>query len=476
MSVPLPPLQGTRLALAPHRLLPLGEGRLGVLAERGTGWCVLPQEGYPDLVQFFEALPAAGAVPEEWEESLSKLWDVGLLLSEGKANPATGPARPSYPTSLVIKLTGACNFDCTYCYDYDRHRFRARQSFARVCETLDRLLPHVPDLDVTFHGGEPLLELPLIERIVAYTREREGESPRVHFSIQTNGSLLDDHTVEFLETHDFGVGISIDGIGDETNRLRPVRGRQPSAWAHVERLFARYPDFVRRRCGFLAVVSRASAESIPDLALWLQDQGVRGFSTSFLDLAGRAAGLGHEKLAPEEAVNLYARLAGLVRDGSIQSLALRNLLSQISNLFNRRPRNLCHKGPCGAAGEFLILDAEGAFRTCDCIYDPYFELGSDLAAVENDQDHPARRAIEERHDWLRRSGADCRTCPLFGLCGGTCVAKVIASHGNALAVDPIECAINRWLYPLVLKERAAGGGPLLAYAARHGQAPAAQDQ
>jgi uncharacterized protein len=65
--------------------------------------------------------------------------------------------------------------------------------------------------------------------------------------------------------------------------------------------------------------------------------------------------------------------------------------------------------------------------------------------------NPARSLVEERHHRLGSVG-QCKTCPLFGLCGGTCVAKAIASNGVADSVDPIECAISKFIYPFMIDE------------------------
>jgi uncharacterized protein len=467
-SIQLPiasPLTSERLALAPHRILPLKNGDVAILAERNTGWCVVHEDEYHRLVAFLGGAPLTiSQVSDASKRTLLDLWNAGLLLAGKQYHPETKRPLDRYPSSLLLKLTGACNFDCTYCYDYDRERFKARLDLDRICTAVDFLLSKREHLSITFHGGEPLLRFDLIQNIVNYTLGHLDQVSRVRFSIQTNGALINDEVVSFLEKHNFSVGISIDGKGEISNRLRPTRGRSLSAWGHVQRLFDEYPEFVSGRCGFLAVASKTSATSLPDFALWLQEQGVRGLTITFLDLTGRGINLFDEKLTPTQAVSLYARFIDLIRAKKIEELALNSIISRINNLFTFRPQDFCHKGPCGAAGEFLVLDAEGTFRTCDCIYDPYFELGKDQAEMDNFLGNPARHAIQERHEWLRDEGADCSSCALFGLCGGTCVAKAIANNGTPQSIDPIDCAITRWIYPLLIEEFTCGGKtPILDY-------------
>lgn len=456
------------LTLAPHRTLALDEHSLAVLAERSTGWCIVTREDYETIRRYFTARPSTygGAAPGA-RPVLEMLWSAGLLLAGRQAHPDTVVEQERYPNSLLLKLTGACNFECTYCYDYDRERWKARLQPDRVRETVAFLLSKIERLSLVFHGGEPLLRFALMKRIVTEAIEVAGDRSRLSFAMQTNGSLFNDEVVSFLEEHNFSVGISLDGFNEQSNGLRVLHDGRGSTEG-VMRLLGRYSDFVRHRCGFLAVVSRTSAPHLPDFALWLQAQRISGLTVSFLDLVGRGQDMAREKLTPEEAVELYRTLISMVRRREIDALALRSLISRIHNLFTFQPRDFCHKGPCAAAGDFLVLDAEGGFRSCDCIYDPYFELAGRDEPVEKIVDHPQRLAIIERHSWLRERGADCQSCALFGLCGGTCVAKAIAARGTPQSVDPIECALVRYIYPELLREfNSDGEKPLFAYYQRH---------
>jgi len=265
------------------------------------------------------------------------------------------------------------------------------------------------------------------------------------------------------------VGIGLHGAASEATGLRMGR-RRDSVADHGTGLMRDPSSFVRERCGFVAVASHTSAPHLAEFAMWLQDFGVSGLTLTFLDLVGRGAGLNHERLAPEEAVALVATFVDMVGDGSIEDLDVKTLTSRINNLFTLVGRDLCHKGPCGASGEFLVLDSTGGYRSCDCIYDPYFELDADPPGngTVPTAGHRKRLAIVDRTDKLRTTGTQCSSCALFGLCGGTCVAKAIAHTGNAVSVDPVECALSKFFYPLLLNEFAkAGTMPLFDYFNRH---------
>lgn len=464
----LPPNPPYRLA--PHRRLSLAGGGEALLASHSTGWCIVPPGAGSRLEAFLAGLTGEPTDPAE-RATLAELWNAGLLHDRRGGHPAFERKQAPYPTSLLLKLTGSCNFSCDYCYDYDAKRFKARLSLDSVVKTIDYLASRVERLSIFFHGGEPLLRFDLIRAVVDHVLRLPAGSARISFGVQTNAALLDPDIADYLDEHRFSVGISLDGHSEASNRLRTTHGAF-SALAHVLRLLETNMEFVRR-CGFLAVASRASADGLPDFAAWLQEKGISGLTISFLDRTGKGAGLGAEQLTPDEAVALYARFVGMIRTGELRALGLRCLIGRITNLFEPVPRDFCHKGPCAAADDFLVLDAEGRRRSCDCLYHPFFELdrpgdGPEAVGATN----PRRGAVEQRHRALGAGeieGVHCGTCALFGLCGGTCVAKAIAATGRPEAIDPVECAISRYLYPELLEEFDGQGlaGPLFAYARRH---------
>jgi len=469
----LPPFPSSALlSLAPCRTLALRSGSLALLAERSTGWCIINRSGYTTLTEHLGRPRGFDDFDPTVHPLLAQLWNAGLLYADGRAHPEYTPKAAEYPSSLLLKLTGACNLECTYCYDYERERFKANADFERIREAIVFLLSKRQDLALVFHGGEPLLRFDLIEAIVEFALKTAGDRNRLRFSMQTNGTLLNARIIRFLEEHQFSVGISLDGITDASNGLRLLHNGS-SSLQKITSLIQQYSDFVREHCGFLAVVSRTSAPHLPEFALWLQELGIRGLTISFLDLTGRGTELAEEKLTPSEAVTVYALFIDMIRRGAINRLSLHSLISRIDNLFTPMPRNFCHKGPCAAADDFLVLDAQGTFRTCDCIYDDFFLLGDKSKALVNIIQHPARDAVRERHSWLRDSSPLCHKCPLFGVCGGTCVAKAIANHATPLSVDPTECALSQYIYPELLNEfdsaesNPQSGAPLLSWYHRH---------
>jgi uncharacterized protein len=132
---------------------------------------------------------------------------------------------------FILKLHSRCNLACRYCYVYEladqtwRSRPRTMSS-AVVSVVAVRIAEHARahDLDavrVIFHGGEPLLTgpEPLIEALRKIRAEVDARV-RVDSWVQTNGTLLDEETLDALEAHGIRIGVSLDGDEVTQNRNR----------------------------------------------------------------------------------------------------------------------------------------------------------------------------------------------------------------------------------------------------------------
>lgn len=124
------------------------------------------------------------------------------------------------PLSIMIKpASSLCNLRCTYCFYHDVAEHRKAYRFEKMsCQTADRLIDSAlrfadgESIAFAFQGGEPLLAgmdffLHFVERV---THQNEKNSP-IYYSIQTNGTLVDEAWAAFFRKYDFLVGLSLDG-------------------------------------------------------------------------------------------------------------------------------------------------------------------------------------------------------------------------------------------------------------------------
>ena len=111
-----------------------------------------------------------------------------------------------------IWVTHTCNYRCRYCYA--RHLLSSANMTNSVADSIVRFIadtiePH-QKLIVNFHGGEPTLNLAVIQYIVH--RVAVCVSNEVSYGITTNGSTLNDEIITYLANNfTFNLSVSIDG-------------------------------------------------------------------------------------------------------------------------------------------------------------------------------------------------------------------------------------------------------------------------
>ena len=138
-------------------------------------------------------------------------------------------SRLSWFTSLHIFVVSLrCEHSCPYCQvsrqNSDQHRYDMSE------ETAERALEMVfespsPAIKIEFQGGEPLLNFPLVEKIVTDAEHINSHfGKQLTFVIATNLALLDDDVLAFCDAHDIYISTSLDGPADLHNRNRPRPG------------------------------------------------------------------------------------------------------------------------------------------------------------------------------------------------------------------------------------------------------------
>lgn len=127
--------------------------------------------------------------------------------------------------NVVFEVTEKCNLKCKYCglserlYEkYDVREFRDLP-FEKAKLMIDYLFNlwnknYIEDtnlpLIVSFYGGEPLLNISLIKKIVDYIENLNITGRQILYAMTTNAILLDKH-MDYLVKKDFNLAISLDG-------------------------------------------------------------------------------------------------------------------------------------------------------------------------------------------------------------------------------------------------------------------------
>lgn len=348
---------------------------------------------------------------------LPVLADLGLDTDAPLPVITPGPVR-----ALALTVSQACNMACTYCYAAGGSFGgpETRMTEATAFAAIDRLIGDAPPggaVKIAFMGGEPMLARPLILASVRYAREHAAaRAVQVGFSITTNGTLLTEADADFLAEQGFTVTVSLDGGRETNDRLRPMRGGAGSFERLANRLaplLARADRIpltarvtvtpkninIRQVVGDLSSLGFSSVGVSPMLTSPTGDGALK--SSDFSTLLDEMIATGEDWLAATEAQ---------------QPHAFSNLATAVQELHRGKARS----HGCGAARDYLAVDASGRYSACHrFVNDPLGAMGD----LDNGIDHAGRaRFLAERRV---EAQSDCARCWARKLCGGGCHQEVL---------------------------------------------------
>ena len=176
---------------------------------------------------------SAEALEEAWQE-LRGLQEEGLLFVEDDyIDPAAAVAmqREAPIKALCLHVSHDCNLRCKYCFA-STGDFGTGHRMTMDFETAKRAIDFVIErsgkrrnIEVDFFGGEPLMAMDTVKKTVEYARSIEKEHDKCfRFTITTNGVLLNDENIEYINREMSNAVLSIDGR-KEVNDQMCIRDR-----------------------------------------------------------------------------------------------------------------------------------------------------------------------------------------------------------------------------------------------------------
>ena len=140
--------------------------------------------------------------------------------------------------ALSLAIAQQCNLGCTYCYaqggDFGStaKTMTTEVAYAAVERLLEDVSPN-ERVQLSFLGGEPLVNRPALQAATRFAVERAtAKQVKIGFSLTTNGTLLTPEDATFFEQYGFAVTVSLDGVGQIHDVLRPFKGGRGS-YKHI---------------------------------------------------------------------------------------------------------------------------------------------------------------------------------------------------------------------------------------------------
>ena len=160
-------------------------------------------------------------------EEIDGLVEEGLLYSEDEYefHPSFVNRQPVVK-ALCLNVAHDCNLKCKYCCA-KQGDFGGKAELMPLevgKKAIDYLIANSgsrKNLEIDFFGGEPLMNWEVVKALVAYGREVEKPAGKnIRYTITTNGVLLDDEKIDFINEHMHNVVLSLDGRKEVNDGMR----------------------------------------------------------------------------------------------------------------------------------------------------------------------------------------------------------------------------------------------------------------
>jgi uncharacterized protein len=388
--------------------------------------------------------------PEVIRSSIDELLGMRAIHTVAAPPPkpvAEKPKRRIPLQTLVLNVTSKCNLSCGYCYEYGedriveattKPRFMNEETARQSVDFLFTEAGESPAVNLTFFGGETLLNFKMLKSALAYARERaEPMGKQVNASLTTNATLLREEIIDWIVENDVGVTVSIDGAREQQDKFRVFSngmGSYDLVVPNIKELLRRHR---RRPVGARVTLTGQNLDVASiyrhlyeELGFW--EVGFAPVTTSWQreyaieDEGFRQLLSGFQTLAAEF---LDAALAGR-----------RHGFSNVRDTLEEIHKGMSKAYPCGAGLGLMGVATNGDVALCHRF------AGSDehkLGSVFDGIDHSRQDDFLLKHHIANKT--DCATCWARPLCAGGCYHEAHTRYGSTVEPNLHYCEwIRAW--------------------------------
>lgn len=405
------------------------------------------QKNLQEIKDLFKSTYGEKAVEDVYKE-LDNLVKEGILFSEDIDISNFKYNEENVVKAMCLHIAHDCNLKCNYCFA-SQGNFKGEKALMtsevgrKSIEYLAKNSGSRRNLEVDFFGGEPLMNFELVKELVDYGRSLEEKyNKNFRFTITTNGVLLDDEKIEYINENMDNVVLSLDGRKEVNDNMRRTVSNEGS----YDIIVPKFKKLVEKRGD--------------------KDYYIRGtFTSKNTDFSKDALDFynnGFKKISVEPVVTSEEM------DYALREEHLQTVLNEYEE-FSKEYINIKKKdkdfyffhfmidleqGPCmikravgcGAGSEYMAITPQGDIYPChQFVGEEEFNMGNVFEGVHNTE---LRDTFKKANVYNKE---ECRVCWARFYCSGGCHANSYYAHGDfnkayelgcEMEKKRIECAIS----------------------------------
>ena len=344
--------------------------------------------------------------------------------------------------AMCLHIAHDCNLKCKYCFasQGDFGGAKSIMSFEVGKKALEYLVDNSgsrKNLEVDFFGGEPLMNFEVVKQLVEYGNELAKEKGKnFRFTITTNGVLLDDEIIDYVNEHMHNVVLSLDGRKSINDDMRPTLNDKGS----YDIIVPKFQKLIEKRKDKYYYVRGTFTRDNMDFS-----KDVLHFKDLGFDLTSVEPVVGDESnpyaLREEDLLKIldeYEKLAVEYSKMRVNNEPFRFFHFMVD--LSQGPCVIKRMTGCGAGNEYLAITPEGDIYPChQFVGQEEFKMGNVMAdKVELPKE--MQETFKEAHIYAKD---ECSKCWAKFYCSGGCHANAFNFNNDILKPYDLGCQMQR---------------------------------
>ena len=278
------------------------------------------------------------------------------------------------------------------------------------------------EIKISWHGGEPLLVgLNVFKEILNIASKYKI---KVRSSIQSNGILLNEEWADFFLKNDFHVGISIDGLPNYHNKMRPPRNKRKNSVKSYDGALKAINLLKRKRVRFGTLTVISPSQDGTDIFRHLLEIGVENMDFLLPIISTKKDAYFVEGCAKYLLDILEDWLT--LGDSKIKIRYFENIIKAI---IGGKAKQCILSNSCS---KYITIEPNGDIGFCEntrVIGDDFYNTGMNILnnSFSEIDTYTNRRLKSIKYNTL---GEECKDCNYVTVCNGGCPVARFSDSGR----------------------------------------------
>lgn len=373
---------------------------------------------------------------------IAELYENGMLWANDDFEFASNLKENASVKAMCLHVSHDCNLRCKYCfadegkYHTEKRELMTAETGKRAMDYLVEHSGHRRNLEVDFFGGEPLMNFEVVKEVVEYARELEKKHNKVfRFTVTTNGILLDEKKLEYINENMSNIVLSIDGRKEVNDRMR-YRADGSGSYDKIVPIFQKVAESRNQDNYYVrGTFTRENLDFSEDV-LHLADLGFKQISIEPV-VCGEETDY---SLREEDLPKIFNEYESLVKE-YLKRIKEGNGFNFFHFMIDLEegPCIIKRLSGCGCGCEYLAVAPNGDVYPChQFVGSEEYKMGSlyDSSGLNKE----LRSTFEKCNVYTK---PDCDSCFAKFFCSGGCIANACLINGDMNKPHKLSCEMMK---------------------------------